>query len=525
MKKLYTLTLAFSFSEAMIYGHDTIRMDDFASIGDTIRLVDDFTVTGLAPGPAGANQTWNFSNLGVDYLDTLAVLDPANTPNGSSIPSANLAIKLNDGYTYLDVNTNSASIVGLGGDILGLGVSVEIPFANPLENIEFPSMYQHTTQDTSHFVLSGDPAAFGLTNLPIQIDSIKVVSNTYAADSVDGWGELITVTDTFDCIRRFRSEYRIDSIFMIAPLLGSGWQLVPTAFMSGFPPPYNNSNPTIIEDYKFEWLAKGADYVAMAIYTDANGFNPTRATYIVGEKLLAIMQSANDITCNGGSDGSATVENIYGTPPFTYLWDDANAQVTPTATGLTAGTYNVTITDALGDEGVANVTLAEPTAIVITTSVTDASCATCTDGAYSAAAGGGSGGYGYSWSSGETSSVVSNVAPGTYIVTVTDGTGCSSTSSVTIGSWPLSIADAKDQSGIVIYPNPSNGLITLEANESRVINYQVVNMLGELIESKQLTLNMGQNQIDLGLVNGGLYFLNIFEEGELLKSRKLTVLK
>ena len=48
----------------------------------------------------------------------------------------------------------------------------------------------------------------------------------------------------------------------------------------------------------------------------------------------------------GGGDGS-----------YTYLWDDGSAQTTATATGLTAGTYNVTVSDGNGCTATDNVTI------------------------------------------------------------------------------------------------------------------------------------------------------------------------
>ena len=52
-------------------------------------------------------------------------------------------------------------------------------------------------------------------------------------------------------------------------------------------------------------------------------------------------------TC-GNADGEATVNPIGGTPPYNYLWNDAAAQTTQTATGLIAAIYNVIVTDSLG---------------------------------------------------------------------------------------------------------------------------------------------------------------------------------
>ena len=59
--------------------------------------------------------------------------------------------------------------------------------------------------------------------------------------------------------------------------------------------------------------------------------------------------SQTNVACNGGSNGAASVNTpTGGTASYTYLWNDTSAQTTATATGLTAGTYICTVTDANG---------------------------------------------------------------------------------------------------------------------------------------------------------------------------------
>ena len=68
-----------------------------------------------------------------------------------------------------------------------------------------------------------------------------------------------------------------------------------------------------------------------------------------------------DVSCNGGSDGSATVAASGGTSPYTYLWSDG--QSTASANGLSAGTYTATITDANGCISTTTATISEPTVL------------------------------------------------------------------------------------------------------------------------------------------------------------------
>ena len=62
--------------------------------------------------------------------------------------------------------------------------------------------------------------------------------------------------------------------------------------------------------------------------------------------LTASAVKVQDVQCNGADDGEISVTASGGTVGYTYLWDDAAAQTTATATGLSPGNYTVTVKDA-----------------------------------------------------------------------------------------------------------------------------------------------------------------------------------
>jgi uncharacterized repeat protein (TIGR03803 family) len=72
--------------------------------------------------------------------------------------------------------------------------------------------------------------------------------------------------------------------------------------------------------------------------------------------LGASINSSTD-PCSGNNNGTATVTASGGLAPYTYLWSDANTQTVMTATGLSAGSYNVTVRDVGGCIATAGVTL------------------------------------------------------------------------------------------------------------------------------------------------------------------------
>jgi len=149
--------------------------------------------------------------------------------------------------------------------------------------------------------------------------------------------------------------------------------------------------------------------------------------------LEASVTDSNDVNCNGGSDGSATVTPSSGTSPYTYQWDaNTGNQTDSTATGLSAGTYYVTVTDADGCTANDSVTIDEPPLLVATTTGSVASCpCPCAGSAYVFPTGG-TPNYTVDWSNGYGDQFQTVLCDGTYNVTVTDANGCTATGSVTL---------------------------------------------------------------------------------------------
>ncbi len=169
--------------------------------------------------------------------------------------------------------------------------------------------------------------------------------------------------------------------------------------------------------------------------TDGQGCSVTASETVSENPALTVSPSTTPVSCFGGNDGTATVTPAGGTGTYTYAWDDASAQNTPTATGLTAGTYTVTVTDSNGCDVTTSGTVIEPLTPVVVTDVSQTfiSCFGDNGGIAAATASGGTGALSYAWSSSaNTSSIETNLAPGTYTVTATDVNGCSATGSVTI---------------------------------------------------------------------------------------------
>jgi len=195
--------------------------------------------------------------------------------------------------------------------------------------------------------------------------------------------------------------------------------------------------------YTYAWTPSGgagttANNLAAGNYTvtvtDANGCTQTTsATIIEPTPVTAAIPPVTDVLCNGGNTGSATVNAGGGTAPYTYAWSPGGGNGA-TASGLAAGNYSVTVTDANGCTSTANATINQPPVLTAAISASaDITCNGANNGSATVTAGGGTVNYTYAWTpSGGTGATESNLAAGNYSVTVTDANGCVSNASVTI---------------------------------------------------------------------------------------------
>lgn len=168
--------------------------------------------------------------------------------------------------------------------------------------------------------------------------------------------------------------------------------------------------------------------------TDANGCFATALITINAPTQINVVTTVNNVSCNGVCDGMATVNVTGGTPPYAYMWDDPLAQTTMTAGTLCAGNYTCTITDANGCVEVENVTISEPTAVGVTSALTNDNCAMCT-GEIDVTATGGTPGYIYSVDGGVTfqpTPTFQALCAGPYNVVVQDANGCTGLDNPTI---------------------------------------------------------------------------------------------
>ncbi|RYZ19753.1 MAG: hypothetical protein EOP49_48110, partial [Sphingobacteriales bacterium] len=201
-----------------------------------------------------------------------------------------------------------------------------------------------------------------------------------------------------------------------------------------------------------------------ATLTDANGC-PATVTFTIGTgtPITGVAQNLVAASCPGVNNGEATiVPGSTATAPFTFSMDGGTAQASGTFTGLSAGAHVATFTDANGCVGTVNFTITSGGLLPGSYTEVKATCAAATNGSITITPTGGTGPYLYTLDGGtpQASATFTNLAPGNYTVTFTDGLGCLSQSiAATVTSAPALTLTATPVAASC--PGVNNGSVTL----------------------------------------------------------------
>ncbi|MBL4657417.1 MAG: SprB repeat-containing protein, partial [Flavobacteriales bacterium] len=155
------------------------------------------------------------------------------------------------------------------------------------------------------------------------------------------------------------------------------------------------------------------------------------STLTVGEPSVVTIDSviSVNISCNGGSDGTITITASGGTGTISYSINGGTTYPDTTGmfTGLAATTYNIAVKDANNCAVTGNtITITEPGPFTTFTNPTSSNCGQA-DGSATVLTTLGISPFTYIWNNGATTSTITGLLAGTYTVTVTDASGCTST--------------------------------------------------------------------------------------------------
>ncbi len=170
-----------------------------------------------------------------------------------------------------------------------------------------------------------------------------------------------------------------------------------------------------------QFLTADADGSYFVEFTDLNGCMG-HDTITVTTIMVATSVTTTDATC-GNSNGSATAIAMGGTSPYSYAWSDGI--LVDANTALAAGIHEVTATDANGCMAIHQVNILNSDGPqVVSTTITDVSCYGSSDGTINIDVSGGTTGYTFDWDNSMSTMNISGLVAGTYMLTVTDNSGC-----------------------------------------------------------------------------------------------------
>uniref|UniRef100_UPI0025D4D18C T9SS type A sorting domain-containing protein n=1 Tax=uncultured Chryseobacterium sp. TaxID=259322 RepID=UPI0025D4D18C len=248
------------------------------------------------------------------------------------------------------------------------------------------------------------------------------------------------------------------------------------------------------------------------IITDANGCTATVNATVTQPTVLSASTSQTNIACNGGSTGTATISVAGGTAPYTYSWSPSGG-TGATASGLSAGTYTVNVTDANGCTLTRTFTITQSAPVAAPTGAASQSFAP--GSTLSALV---VNGQNIKWyaSAANAQNHVNSLPIGTplvnnttYYATQTQGS-CESTSylAVLAINSTLGVIDGtKSESQLQIYPNPVRDILNISGQQV-LAKAVIIAADGRKVMEKKLEKN--ERSIDVNALPQGMYLIQVF---------------
>ena len=176
--------------------------------------------------------------------------------------------------------------------------------------------------------------------------------------------------------------------------------------------------------------------------TDGNNCDFNWNLKITQPDSIKITTKAEDINCSGAGNGKIKATVSGGTPEYNYKWSDSSTL--DSIINITIGDYALTVTDKNNCEKTIITNVKAPNPLKIDSTIKDVQCNGFNNGEISIIIHGGRRPYHYSWSTGDSDSIITDLSSGTYRVSVTDYGGCVGNGTYTIKEpLPLGISSTK----------------------------------------------------------------------------------
>lgn len=174
-----------------------------------------------------------------------------------------------------------------------------------------------------------------------------------------------------------------------------------------------------------------------AVYLPPSNTEPLILSFEIAQplELNAETHLLSGVSCNNESDASIWVSAEGGTQPYTYNW--SNGSNNDTLNSLSAGVYQVTVSDHNSCTKTATISVSNPAPLSLIHSISNETCYNCQNGIIDLAVSGGTQPYAYAWSNGATVAIQNNLSGGEYYLQVIDVNDCELTDSFSLTTNPV----------------------------------------------------------------------------------------
>ncbi|MBL6657722.1 MAG: SprB repeat-containing protein, partial [Flavobacteriales bacterium] len=361
----------------------------------------------------------------------------------------NLFLSSDTGSTVFTTTESSIVYTVVGTDSIGCSNTLLIP-TNATNDFDIQiGINAVSCQGFSDGSITLVPENTAVSPILYSIDGGQSYSSEFIYDNLDYGSYVVKVKDGLGCIITDTAVIpsaapNIQVITVSSDVPCSGDNLGEIGIQSisggnittGYTYKWFNSNTNqVISTDTFANVPAGGYYL---VVEDDNGCQGTDEVSVEQPNALSYEIIKNDISCFGASDGSIEViVNGGATPPYSYDWTNYGNDTSSVLNNLTAGTYDLEISDFNNCITHVSVDINQSDApLNLQTTTSSISCFGNPSGSASVTVSGGSAPYSYNWSSGHVTETAAQLTSGTYVVHVTDIKNCVVSDTVTITGNP-----------------------------------------------------------------------------------------
>ena len=267
--KIQLCALVLTFISFNAFTQITVTDNDIVDVGDILyEAVDSVSGSSIQIGSSGANQTWDFSNLQENEINSFEYLDPSTTPFSSMHPTSNICTNEDGEYQYFQISSTGVAIVGFDDQqALNPFTILPLPLTYPMQ---FSTGSVLVIDEIEENAFIPDSLAFLTTfGAAHTIDSINFKIEVENDFNVDGYGDVIIPMGSFPSLRVSVASTTTQNLFLYCTdtLFGTG---------SGWYPAPQQLFPSDIEtEYFYQWWSNdpAAKFALVNIDVDEYGYH------------------------------------------------------------------------------------------------------------------------------------------------------------------------------------------------------------------------------------------------------------